>query len=103
MPRRISAPKNRPSRGTRRGTRFKDKRSGHEGHPGHLSQFPDGKQDTLDGLSIEYPEWRFNLWPSNTESFLTLNLEAESTQQLEEKLPLVGEVITTRPQGGQRE
>ena len=103
MPRRISAPKNRPSRGTRRGTRFEVKRSGHERHPGHLSQFPDGKQDTLDGLSIEYPEWRFNLWPSNTESFLWLNLETKSAQQLKEKLPLVEQVIASHPEGGPRE
>lgn len=65
--------------------------------------FTDGKQDTLDGLSVEYPDWWFNLRPSNTEPLLRMNLEAESAQQLEEKLPLVEQVIASHPEGGPRE
>ena len=30
----------------------------------------------LDGLLVEYPDWWFNLRPSNTEPVLRLNLEA---------------------------
>jgi len=33
-------------------------------------------QYTLDGLSVEYPDWHFNVRPSNTEPLLRLNLEA---------------------------
>ena len=32
--------------------------------------------DRTDGLSLEFPAWRFNLRPSNTEPLLRLNLES---------------------------
>lgn len=35
-----------------------------------------GEIDTTDGLSIEYPDWRFNLRGSNTEPVLRLNVES---------------------------
>jgi phosphomannomutase len=48
--------------------------------PGKLDQiaarYADGRQYTLDGLSVEYPDWHFNVRPSNTEPLLRLNLEA---------------------------
>jgi phosphomannomutase len=31
--------------------------------------------DRTDGLSLEFPDWRFNLRPSNTEPVLRLNVE----------------------------
>jgi phosphomannomutase/phosphoglucomutase len=31
--------------------------------------------DSTDGVSIEFPEWRFNLRGSNTEPLLRLNVE----------------------------
>jgi phosphomannomutase len=40
------------------------------------AQFRDGQADELDGLTIGYPDWWFNLRPSNTEPLLRLNLEA---------------------------
>jgi len=39
-------------------------------------QYADGTQMTLDGLSVDYPGWHFNVRPSNTEPLLRLNLEA---------------------------
>jgi phosphomannomutase len=39
-------------------------------------RYADGHQLTLDGLSVEYPDWHFNVRPSNTEPLLRLNLEA---------------------------
>ncbi len=45
--------------------------------------FRDGRQDTLDGLTIEYDDWWFNARPSNTEPFLRLNLEASTSDLLE--------------------
>ena len=30
----------------------------------------------LDGVSFEFPDWHFNVRPSNTEPLLRLNLEA---------------------------
>ena len=40
------------------------------------SRYSDGRISKLDGLSVDYPDWHFNVRPSNTEPFLRLNLEA---------------------------
>ncbi|MBY0588311.1 phosphomannomutase/phosphoglucomutase [bacterium] len=37
--------------------------------------FHDGKQDRLDGITAEYPDWWLNVRPSNTEPLLRLTLE----------------------------
>ena len=34
--------------------------------------------DTTDGISIEYPDWRFNLRSSNTEPVVRLNVESKA-------------------------
>jgi phosphomannomutase len=47
--------------------------------------FPDGEQDRLDGLTVAYPDWWFNLRPSNTEPLLRLNVEARTEELLERK------------------
>jgi phosphomannomutase len=44
-------------------------------------QFADAKQDRLDGITIDYPDWWFNLRPSNTEPLLRLNLEADTEEK----------------------
>jgi phosphomannomutase len=36
----------------------------------------------LDGLWVRYPEWWFNLRPSNTEPVLRLNLEADTRERM---------------------
>jgi len=38
--------------------------------------YPDAEQDRLDGLTVDFGDWWFNLRPSNTEPLLRLNLEA---------------------------
>lgn len=38
--------------------------------------FPGGKVNTLDGLTMDFPDWRFTLRPSNTEPVMRLTLEA---------------------------
>jgi phosphomannomutase len=40
------------------------------------SLYADGRIDRLDGISIDYPDWHFNVRPSNTEPLLRLNLES---------------------------
>ena len=40
------------------------------------ARWSDGKQTRLDGISIDYPDWHFNVRPSNTEPLLRLNLES---------------------------
>ena len=47
--------------------------------------FADGHQYKLDGLSVEYADWHFNVRPSNTEPLLRLNLEATNGPLMERK------------------
>ena len=53
-----------------------------------------GRQDRLDGLTVDLGDWWFNLRPSNTEPLLRLNLEAADAAACEartaEVLALVG-------------
>ena len=46
------------------------------------ARYADSHQYTLDGISVEYPDWHFNVRASNTEPLLRLNLEATTTPQL---------------------
>jgi phosphomannomutase len=39
-------------------------------------EFTDAEISTLDGVSVDYPDWHFNLRASNTEPLLRLNLES---------------------------
>ena len=48
-------------------------------------KYYDGKQEFIDGLSVEYKTWRFNLRKSNTEPLLRLNLEARTKEKMEQK------------------
>jgi phosphomannomutase len=45
----------------------------------------DGREDWLDGLTVEYDDWWFNVRPSNTEPLLRLNVEARDEALLAEK------------------
>jgi phosphomannomutase len=49
-------------------------------------RFSDGQIDTLDGLTIEYPTWWFNLRASNTQPLLRLNVEADDPEELRQRL-----------------
>jgi phosphomannomutase len=49
------------------------------------ARYADGHQSTLDGISVVYPDWHFNVRPSNTEPLLRLNLEANTARLMEEK------------------
>lgn len=48
-------------------------------------RYADGKQFELDGLSVEYPDWWFNIRASGTEPLLRLNLEVRTPELLEQK------------------
>ncbi|MCW5212808.1 phosphomannomutase, partial [Desulfobulbus sp. TB] len=49
-------------------------------------QYHDGEKDYTDGLSVAYPNFRFNLRKSNTEPVLRLNVETRAdTELLQEK------------------
>jgi phosphomannomutase len=47
----------------------------------------------MDGISIYFDDWWFNVRPSNTEPLLRLNLEADSKELMEEKKKEVSKVI----------
>ena len=55
--------------------------------------FADAKAETLDGLTIEYPTWWFNLRSSNTEPLIRLNLEADTEAGRDRRLAEVLRVV----------
>ena len=44
------------------------------------STFADGKISRLDGVTVDYPDWWFNVRPSNTEPLMRLVLEANTAR-----------------------
>lgn len=48
-------------------------------------KYSDGKQDFLDGISVDYEDWRFNVRMSNTEPLLRLNVESKNDADLMKK------------------
>lgn len=49
------------------------------------SKYIDGKLLTIDGVSVDYPTWRFGVRTSNTEPLMRLNLEAITESEMLEK------------------
>lgn len=47
-------------------------------------KYKDGKQDFLDGISVDYDKWRFNVRKSNTEPVVRLNVETKGDKALME-------------------
>jgi phosphomannomutase len=62
------------------------------------STYGDGREDRLDGLTVEFEDWWFNVRPSNTEPLLRLNVEARTRELLDEKTAEVLGLI--RGEGG---
>jgi phosphomannomutase len=58
------------------------------------ARYADAEQKQLDGISIDYPDWHFNVRPSNTEPLLRLCLESlVSVQDMERRRDEVLELI----------
>ena len=57
-------------------------------------KYSDGKQDFLDGITVEYKDWWFNVRPSNTEPLLRLTIEADTQELLEAKQKELTEFIS---------
>ncbi len=55
--------------------------------------FQDSKISYLDGLTVEYPDWWFNLRASNTEPILKLTLEANDKELKQKKIALLKSLI----------
>jgi phosphomannomutase len=49
------------------------------------SRYRDATIATMDGVSVDYPDWHFNVRGSNTEPLLRLNLEAVTPQLMAQK------------------
>jgi len=49
------------------------------------SKYSDGEMYELDGVSVEYPDWHFNVRASNTEPLIRLICEAKTPALMEEK------------------
>jgi phosphomannomutase len=45
-------------------------------------RYRDGEISKIDGISVDYPDWHFNVRPSNTEPLLRLNLEAYAHEDM---------------------
>ena len=62
--------------------------------------FMESEQSTaymdFDGYRVEFPDWWFNIRPSNTEPYLRFLCEATSQELLEEKVAKVREILTER-------
>jgi phosphomannomutase len=58
----------------------------------------EGRQDRLDGLTVEFDDWWCNVRPSNTEPLLRLNVEARTPELLEERTTALLAII--RDEGG---
>jgi phosphomannomutase len=49
-------------------------------------RYKDGEIDELDGITVEFPDWWFNLRPSNTEPMVRLIVEAKSKELLDQRV-----------------
>lgn len=59
-------------------------------------KYTDGKQEFLDGITVEYKDWWFNVRPSNTEPVLRLTIEADTQKLLDVKTKeLTADISTT--------
>jgi phosphomannomutase len=59
----------------------------------HYAQRDDPRMDHLDGLTVDYGDWWFNLRPSNTEPLLRLNVEASDRETMERERDALLELI----------
>ena len=55
--------------------------------------YADGERDMLDGLTIGYSDWWFNLRPSNTQPLLRLNIETDQADALVEHTRELGQLV----------
>ena len=59
------------------------------------TKYGDGKQDELDGLTVEYNSWWFNIRPSNTQPMIRLVVEADTKELMEEKKKELIQVLSS--------
>lgn len=57
------------------------------------AKYPDADRDMLDGITIEYPDWWFNLRASNTEPVVRLNIEAKDQQTIDTRIEEIKQIV----------
>ena len=58
-------------------------------------RYADGDIDYLDGITVQYDDWWFNVRPSNTEPYLRLVLEAKDDEELARKQDELFQILGT--------
>ena len=58
------------------------------------AEFAEHPSDEIDGLTVDYGDWWFNLRPSNTEPLLRLNLEAADRNACDDRVAQLLALIT---------
>jgi phosphomannomutase len=66
-------------------TKMPDQRVVQEKLDALAAQYSDAKVYSMDGTSVEYPDWHFNVRASNTEPLIRLNLEATAMSKMEQR------------------
>ncbi len=61
-----------------------------------LQSYHDAECDQLDGVTVQYPDWWFNVRKSNTEPLLRLNLEANNKKLMDQKLSEIAALLGRR-------
>lgn len=56
-------------------------------------RYRDGQFDFKDGVTVEYPDWWFNVRPSNNEPLVRLNVEATTATMRDKKAAELSEII----------
>jgi len=55
--------------------------------------YSNGTASWLDGLSVDFPDWRFNIRTSNTEPLLRINVEGETAELVNRELNILKQKI----------
>src|SRR5262249_19536867 len=61
------------------------------------AKYADGAQDFRDGISVDYPDWHFNVRPSANDPVVRLNVEAKSQADMERKRDELLALIRQKP------
>jgi phosphomannomutase len=66
-------------------TRLREQSLSQEKMDGLAALYTEGRVYSMDGVSVEFHDWHFNVRASNTEPLLRLNLEATTQDKMEQK------------------
>ncbi len=79
------APLDRRARSGEINSEVRDVRATEQKIEAHYHAQPGARLDHLDGLTVNFPDWWFNVRPSNTQPLLRLNIETDTPALLDQK------------------